>query len=124
MLPAPLPMAHVLRTALRRGPAVAPPTGRRALSAAVPRREPLLFTPGPLTTSITVKQAMMVDIGSRDPEMINVVQVRRILIASPPPRHRPLPSLHPAAAAVSGRRSDRSCLRWPGSRRRLGSSAC
>jgi aspartate aminotransferase-like enzyme len=26
-------------------------------------REPLLFTPGPLTTSSAVKQAMLVDIG-------------------------------------------------------------
>jgi len=29
-------------------------------------REPLLFTPGPLTTSATVKQAMLADYGSRD----------------------------------------------------------
>lgn len=36
-------------------------------SAAVPAsREPLLFTPGPLTTSYTVKQAMLRDLGSRD----------------------------------------------------------
>lgn len=34
----------------------------------------LLFTPGPLTTSDTVKQAMLVDYGSRDPEFINLVR--------------------------------------------------
>jgi len=37
-------------------------------------REPLLFTPGPLTTSAAVKQAMLVDIGSRDQRMIDVIQ--------------------------------------------------
>eukprot|EP00656_Telonema_subtile_P029241 TRINITY_DN32402_c0_g1_i1.p1 TRINITY_DN32402_c0_g1~~TRINITY_DN32402_c0_g1_i1.p1 ORF type:complete len:446 (+),score=139.77 TRINITY_DN32402_c0_g1_i1:129-1466(+) len=36
-------------------------------------REPLLFTPGPLTTSASVKQAMLVDIGSRDDRMIQVI---------------------------------------------------
>lgn len=30
------------------------------------KRDQLLFTPGPLTTSKTVKEAMMEDIGSRD----------------------------------------------------------
>ena len=34
--------------------------------------EPWLFTPGPLTTSITVKQAMLRDYGSRDNSFINV----------------------------------------------------
>lgn len=34
--------------------------------------EPWLFTPGPLTTSITVKQAMMHDYGSRDETFIGV----------------------------------------------------
>lgn len=43
-------------------------------SDAIGRREPLLFTPGPLTTSLAVKQAMLVDIGSRDNKMISVVQ--------------------------------------------------
>jgi 2-aminoethylphosphonate-pyruvate transaminase len=47
----------------------------RGLSAAaVPKRDSLLFTPGPLTTSLTVKQAMLVDLGSRDQKMITVVQ--------------------------------------------------
>lgn len=34
----------------------------------------LLFTPGPLTTSITVKQAMLHDAGSRDPQFIALVR--------------------------------------------------
>jgi len=34
----------------------------------------LLFTPGPLTTSATVKEAMLVDMGSRDSAFINCVK--------------------------------------------------
>ena len=34
----------------------------------------LLFTPGPLTTSLTVKQAMLHDAGSRDPAFIQLVR--------------------------------------------------
>jgi len=37
-------------------------------------RDKLLFTPGPLTTSPTVKQAMLRDLGSRDPEFIAVIR--------------------------------------------------
>ena len=56
-------------------------TARRQLST-VARREPLLFTPGPLTTSHTVKQAMQVDLGSRDSSMISVVrEIRSELLA-------------------------------------------
>lgn len=41
----------------------------------------LLFTPGPLTTSCTVKQAMLHDAGSRDPGFIRLVQeIRRQLL--------------------------------------------
>lgn len=41
----------------------------------------LLFTPGPLTTSATVKAAMLRDAGSRDPEFIAVVrEIRRELL--------------------------------------------
>lgn len=41
-----------------------------------------LFTPGPLTTSQTVKQAMLRDLGSRDTEFIEVVQeIRSELLA-------------------------------------------
>ena len=38
-----------------------------------PARDKLLFTPGPLTTSDTVKQAMLRDAGSRDPGFIDTV---------------------------------------------------
>jgi len=41
-----------------------------------------LFTPGPLTTSPSVKEAMLVDVGSRDDEFIAVVRdIRRQLLA-------------------------------------------
>jgi len=39
--------------------------------------EPKLFTPGPLTTSRSVKEAMLVDLGSREPEFTDVVAVVR-----------------------------------------------
>ncbi|MDB4998697.1 MAG: phnW, partial [Myxococcaceae bacterium] len=42
----------------------------------------VLFTPGPLTTSRTVKQAMLRDVGSRDTEFIRIVRdVREQLVA-------------------------------------------
>ena len=37
-------------------------------------KDNLLFTPGPLTTSRTVKQAMLRDLGSRDAEFIHLVR--------------------------------------------------
>ncbi len=37
-------------------------------------KDKLLFTPGPLTTSMTVKQAMLQDLGSRDSEFIDLVK--------------------------------------------------
>ena len=37
------------------------------------RRDKLLFTPGPLTTSSTVKDAMLVDLGSRDAAMMSAI---------------------------------------------------
>ena len=37
-------------------------------------KDKVLFTPGPLTTSRTVKQAMLRDLGSRDVEFIQLVQ--------------------------------------------------
>jgi 2-aminoethylphosphonate-pyruvate transaminase len=44
-------------------------------------KDKILFTPGPLTTSRTVKEAMLRDLGSRDFEFINVVQeIRRRLL--------------------------------------------
>src|SRR5688572_15122672 len=43
--------------------------------------DPLLFTPGPLTTSATVKAAMQHDLGSRSPEFIELVaRIRRELL--------------------------------------------
>ncbi len=45
-------------------------------------QDKLLFTPGPLTTSATVKQAMLRDLGSRDEECIALVKdIRRRLLA-------------------------------------------
>ncbi len=45
-------------------------------------RDKPLFTPGPLTTSSTVKQAMLRDLGSRDDEFIEIVRrVRNRLLA-------------------------------------------
>lgn len=45
-------------------------------------RDKPLFTPGPLTTSLTVKQAMLRDLGSRDDEFIAVIKrVRDRLLA-------------------------------------------
>jgi len=44
-------------------------------------KKKLLFTPGPLSTSETVKQAMLRDLGSRDPEFLEVVRkIRRRLL--------------------------------------------
>lgn len=45
-------------------------------------KDKILFTPGPLTTSRTVKQAMLRDLGSRDFEFINTVrEIREGLVA-------------------------------------------
>src|ERR1700690_874744 len=45
------------------------------------RNPKLLFTPGPLTTSETVKQAMRRDAGSRDAEFLEIVsRIRRRLL--------------------------------------------
>lgn len=45
-------------------------------------KDKTLFTPGPLTTSQTVKQAMLRDLGSRDFEFINLVkEIRQNLVA-------------------------------------------
>src|SRR5271168_4314236 len=41
-----------------------------------------LFTPGPLTTSLSVKEAMLKDLGSRDPDFLQVVrEIREKLLA-------------------------------------------
>ncbi len=53
-------------------------TDARTLSGSADKR---LFTPGPLTTSRTVKQAMLRDLGSRDVEFIAAVRdIRRRLV--------------------------------------------
>jgi 2-aminoethylphosphonate-pyruvate transaminase len=45
-------------------------------------KDKALFTPGPLTTSQTVKQAMLRDMGSRDAEFIDIIRdVRQRLVA-------------------------------------------
>jgi 2-aminoethylphosphonate-pyruvate transaminase len=45
-------------------------------------RDPLLFTPGPLTTSRTVKEAMLRDVGSRDAAFIaTVARIRERLLS-------------------------------------------
>lgn len=56
--------------------------GSRCFSAtSVSKREPLLFTPGPLTVSGPVKQAMLVDYGSRDKLFLDAVgDVREALL--------------------------------------------
>ena len=54
---------------------------RTVISPVSPDRDKLLFTPGPLTTSRTVKQSMLVDLGSRDRDFIAVIaDVRRRLL--------------------------------------------
>ncbi|KAF4698478.1 hypothetical protein FOZ63_026280 [Perkinsus olseni] len=46
------------------------------------REVPLLFTPGPLTTTARVKEAMLVDLGSRDTRFTDVVVgIRNRLLA-------------------------------------------
>ncbi|CAE7280738.1 phnW, partial [Symbiodinium sp. KB8] len=56
--------------------------GRLAAFGTVPGREPLLFTPGPLTVSGPVKQAMLVDYGSRDKLFLDAVEeVRHQLLS-------------------------------------------
>ena len=47
------------------------------MSKIPPAKDKPLFTPGPLTTSLTVKQAMLRDLGSRDTEFIAVVKNMR-----------------------------------------------
>jgi 2-aminoethylphosphonate-pyruvate transaminase len=50
--------------------------------AVPPARDKLLFTPGPLTTSLTVKLAMLRDLGSRDEAFLSTVrEVRERLLA-------------------------------------------
>ena len=49
---------------------------------ALRRRAPLLFTPGPLSTSPGVKHAMLRDVGSRSQEMVSAIQgIRESLVS-------------------------------------------
>ena len=48
-------------------------SSRNSDSLARPSKDKPLFTPGPLTTSATVKQAMLRDLGSRDGEFVAAV---------------------------------------------------
>jgi len=53
-----------------------------AVVAPVMGREPALYTPGPLTTSISVKQAMLRDLGSRDTSMVAIIrEIREHLLS-------------------------------------------
>jgi len=75
MLPSLSPM---LRTATRCFSAMASQSEEIALR----RGEPLLFTPGPLTTSHAVKAAMQVDLGSRDTQMLDITSsIRQRLLS-------------------------------------------
>lgn len=52
-----------------------------ATEAGTEHKDPLLLTPGPLTTSLSVKRAMLRDVGSRDHDFIDVNrQVRERLV--------------------------------------------
>ena len=69
-------------------------------------KDKALYTPGPLTTSASVKQAMLRDLGSRDGAFIAVVreirdQLVRIATESPTPTRR---SCCRAAARIAWRR--------------------
>eukprot|EP00455_Lapot_gusevi_P007591 TRINITY_DN13238_c0_g1_i2.p1 TRINITY_DN13238_c0_g1~~TRINITY_DN13238_c0_g1_i2.p1 ORF type:complete len:422 (+),score=175.27 TRINITY_DN13238_c0_g1_i2:65-1267(+) len=59
------PLALQSRFASSKIPTAANPSGKY--------EDKLLFTPGPLTTSWSVKEAMMHDMGSRDAKFINVI---------------------------------------------------
>ena len=51
------------------------------MSELLPTTDKLLFTPGPLTTNVTVRQAMLHDLGSRDAAFIATIQmIRRALL--------------------------------------------
>eukprot|EP00933_Yihiella_yeosuensis_P005039 TRINITY_DN109455_c0_g1_i1.p1 TRINITY_DN109455_c0_g1~~TRINITY_DN109455_c0_g1_i1.p1 ORF type:complete len:413 (+),score=81.93 TRINITY_DN109455_c0_g1_i1:76-1314(+) len=58
--------ARFSSASIRGAPVAAAASIRGFSSGMVSRREPLLFTPGPLTVSAETKQAMLVDYGSRD----------------------------------------------------------
>lgn len=45
-------------------------------------KDKALFTPGPLTTSATIKQAMLRDLGSRDQEFIRIIKEVRVRLVA------------------------------------------
>src|SRR4051812_4640964 len=49
-------------------------------AASMPAKDKLLFTPGPLTTSASVKAAMLTNLGSRDAAFIAIVRELRSLL--------------------------------------------
>merc|ERR1719201_907679 len=68
-------------SSLHRAMSTQPLTEGWAAKTLMQSKEPLLFTPGPLTTSAAVKQAMLVDIGSRDKLFLKAMsQVRHGLL--------------------------------------------
>ena len=67
--------------------------------------EPYLLTPGPLTTSLTVKQAMLCDWGSRDRDFIALnarVRERLVRIAGAEPTHVCVPLQGSGTLVVEG----------------------
>ncbi|MEZ5931597.1 MAG: hypothetical protein R3F54_06565 [Alphaproteobacteria bacterium] len=91
---------------------VDPPGKTTGIGAGKDRqRDEFLLTPGPLTTSLSVKQAMLRDWGSRDPAFIELnADIRRRLegIANAGADFYVCPSRAPAPSR-SRRRSARSC---------------
>lgn len=79
--PSRLPRSTVLRTGARHmceALKTLPPTQHVPPHSRIDAK---LFTPGPLTTSATVKQAMQRDLGSRSPEMVGaIVEIRNELL--------------------------------------------
>ena len=78
------------------------------MTDAAPRRDPWLLTPGPLTTSATVKQAMLHDWGSRDHEFIAINRrLREKLVALAGGDRHPCLRAHAGQRDLRGRGHDR-----------------
>eukprot|EP00742_Colponemidia_sp_Colp-10_P000677 GILJ01000737.1.p1 GENE.GILJ01000737.1~~GILJ01000737.1.p1 ORF type:complete len:415 (-),score=67.79 GILJ01000737.1:231-1475(-) len=67
-------VGRACRASLRSRSALRFFSANKPAAYAVTGREALLFTPGPLTTSPAVKQAMLQDLGSRDDAFLKVVK--------------------------------------------------
>ena len=93
---------------------------KRPTIAASETGDPLLLTPGPLTTSRTVKQAMVHDWGSRDATFIKINQIgadaaagdrqRRRATSSPCRCRAPAPSRSRRCSRPSFRATARCCV--------------